>query len=80
MPATVVSSSGEEIVASLAAERPMPEAVIAANNLVAVEEIMSISARLIVNQAALKLKRDAIQPLLDGFAGAAVREATDAAA
>ena len=30
-----------------------------ANNLVAVEEIMPISARLIVNQAALKLKRDA---------------------
>jgi ATP phosphoribosyltransferase len=36
-----------------------------ANRLVAVEEIRPISARLIVNQAALKLKRDAIQPLLD---------------
>ena len=34
-----------------------------ANNLVAVEEIMPISSRrLIVNQAALKLKREAIQP------------------
>ena len=38
-----------------------------ANNLVAVEEIVPVSARLIVNQAALKLKRDAIQPLLDAF-------------
>lgn len=38
-----------------------------ANNLVAVEEILSVSARLIVNQAALKLKRGVIQPLLDQF-------------
>ncbi len=38
-----------------------------ANHLVAVEQIMSISSRLIVNRAALKLKRDAIQPLLDAF-------------
>ena len=38
-----------------------------ANNLVAVEEILPVSARLVVNQAALKLKRDAIQPLLDAF-------------
>ena len=41
-----------------------------ANRLCAVEEIRPISARLIVNQAALKLKRDAIQPLLDTFAKA----------
>ena len=41
-----------------------------ANNLVAVEEILSVSARLIVNQAALKLKRSTIQPLLDSFAKA----------
>ena len=41
-----------------------------ANNLKAVEEIAPISARLIVNQVALKLKRDAIQPLLDAIAGA----------
>jgi ATP phosphoribosyltransferase len=38
-----------------------------ANNLVAVEDIMAISARLIVNQAALKLKGAAIQPLIDAF-------------
>jgi ATP phosphoribosyltransferase len=38
-----------------------------ANRLHAVEEIRPISARLIVNQAALKLKRDAVQPLLDTF-------------
>jgi ATP phosphoribosyltransferase len=41
-----------------------------ANRLRAVEEIRPISARLIVNQAALKLKRDRIQPLLDAFAQA----------
>jgi len=36
-----------------------------ANNLVAVEDIRQISARLIVNQAALKLKYHALQGLLD---------------
>jgi ATP phosphoribosyltransferase len=41
-----------------------------ANNLVAVEEIGPISSRLVVNQAALKLKRAAIQPLIDAFARA----------
>jgi ATP phosphoribosyltransferase len=41
-----------------------------ANNLRAVEEIAQISSRLVVNQAALKLKRDTIQPMLDAFAGA----------
>jgi ATP phosphoribosyltransferase len=46
-----------------------------ANRLHAVEEIRAISARLIVNQAALKLKRDAIQPLLDAFAEAAGKHA-----
>jgi ATP phosphoribosyltransferase len=38
-----------------------------ANGLTAVETIRDVSARLVVNQAALKLKRDAIQPLLDAF-------------
>jgi ATP phosphoribosyltransferase len=42
-----------------------------ANNLVAVEEIMSISSRLVVNQAALKLKRELIQPLIETFSEAA---------
>jgi len=41
-----------------------------ANRLHAVEEIRPISARLIVNQAALKLQRDAVQPLLDTFSKA----------
>jgi ATP phosphoribosyltransferase len=41
------------------------------NGLVAVEEIMPVSARLIVNQAALKTKRAALQPLIEAFAGAA---------
>ncbi|MHB9116956.1 MAG: ATP phosphoribosyltransferase [Burkholderiales bacterium] len=39
-----------------------------ANNLVAVEDIMAISSRLVVNQAALKLKRETIRPLIDTFA------------
>ncbi len=46
-----------------------------ANRLRAVEEIRPISARLIVNQVALKLKRDAIQPLLHKFAKAAEKHA-----
>jgi ATP phosphoribosyltransferase len=41
-----------------------------ANNLIAVEEIMPISSRLIVNRAALKLKHNEIQPLIDAFAAA----------
>ena len=39
-------------------------ATLAANGLAEVETIMPISSRLIVNQAALKLKRDAIAPLV----------------
>ena len=38
-----------------------------ANNLVEVERIMDISARLVVNQAALKLKRDEIRRIIDAF-------------
>jgi ATP phosphoribosyltransferase len=45
-----------------------------ANDLVAVEDIAPISARLIVNPAALKLKRDTMQPLLDAIAGAVTAE------
>jgi ATP phosphoribosyltransferase len=41
-----------------------------ANDLVEVEEIMPISSRLVVNQAALKLKRAALAPLLEAFARA----------
>jgi ATP phosphoribosyltransferase len=51
-----------------------------ANNLVAVEEIMPISARLIVNQAALKLKDETLQPLLEAFARAVGPAYSDAAA
>ena len=39
-----------------------------ANHLVEVEEIMKISSRLIVNQAALKLKREPIRAIIDAFA------------
>ncbi len=39
-----------------------------ANNLVAVEHIIDISSRLIVNQAALKLKREKLDPIIDAFA------------
>lgn len=38
-----------------------------ANNLVEVEEICDISSRLVVNQAALKLKRARLQPILEAF-------------
>ncbi len=38
-----------------------------ANNLVEVEKIMDISSRLVVNQAALKLKRERLQPILAAF-------------
>lgn len=41
-----------------------------ANNLKAVEEIMPVSARLIINQAALKVKRETIQPMLTAFSKA----------
>ena len=41
-----------------------------ANHLIAVEEIMPISSRLVINQASLKLKRAQIQPIIDAFAGA----------
>jgi ATP phosphoribosyltransferase len=41
-----------------------------ANNLVEVERIMDISSRLVVHQAALKLKQRALRSLIDAFAGA----------
>jgi ATP phosphoribosyltransferase len=41
-----------------------------ANNLIEVEPIMEISSRLVVNQAALKLKRDEIRRIIDAFQGA----------
>ena len=41
-----------------------------ANKLVAVEDIMGISSRLVVNQASLKVKRETLQPIIDAFAQA----------
>ncbi|HYD33195.1 MAG TPA: ATP phosphoribosyltransferase [Methylophilaceae bacterium] len=41
-----------------------------ANHLKAVEEVDEISSRLIVNQASFKLKRELLQPVMDGFAQA----------
>lgn len=38
-----------------------------ANKLVEVEHIMEISSRLVVNQAALKMKRETLQPILAAF-------------
>jgi len=49
-----------------------------ANDLVVVEEILPISARLIVNPAALKLKRDAVQPLLEALAAAVAARRSEA--
>ena len=45
-----------------------------ANNLVEVEHIMDISSRLVVNRAALKLKREKLQPIIDAFDNASRRE------
>jgi len=42
-----------------------------ANNLVAVETILDISSRLVVNQAALKLKRTRLEPIIKAFTNAA---------
>ena len=44
-----------------------------ANDLVTLEEIMPVSARLIVNQAALKTRRAELLPIVDAFAKAAKR-------
>ena len=41
-----------------------------ANHLVEVERIMDISSRLVVNQSALKVKREGLRPILDAFARA----------
>lgn len=45
-----------------------------ANHLTAVEHIMDISSRLIVNRAALKVKHGDIQPIIDAFASALVTQ------
>ncbi len=47
-----------------------------ANDLVAVEDIMPISARLVVNPGGLKMKRDLVKPLLDALAAASQAKAT----
>jgi ATP phosphoribosyltransferase len=44
-----------------------------ANGLVEVEDILPVSARLVVSQAALKTKRASLQPLVDAFARVAAR-------
>ena len=46
-----------------------------ANKLVEVEHIMEISSRLVVNQAALKLKRERLRPLIDAIATAVAPQA-----
>jgi ATP phosphoribosyltransferase len=46
-----------------------------ANKLRIVEEVAAISARMIVNQASLKLKREDVQPILDAFSQAVGRPA-----
>jgi ATP phosphoribosyltransferase len=47
-----------------------------ANRLVEVERIMDISSRLVVNQAALKLKREILKPMIDAIAAAVAAPAT----
>ena len=56
----------EAVSIALGAKIGKPEA----NKLVEVERIMDISSRLVVNQAALKLKRERIRALIAAFAGA----------
>jgi ATP phosphoribosyltransferase len=51
-----------------------------ANDLVAVEDVMPITARLIVNPASLKLKRDVAKPLIDALARVAAGQAQATAA
>jgi ATP phosphoribosyltransferase len=46
-----------------------------ANNLQEVEHIMDISSRLVVNQAALKLKRERLQPIIEAFERASRKQA-----
>jgi ATP phosphoribosyltransferase len=41
-----------------------------ANHLVEVEKVMDISSRLVVNPAALKLKREGLRALIDAFEAA----------
>jgi ATP phosphoribosyltransferase len=50
-----------------------------ANDLVVVEEIRPISARLVVNPAALKLKRAVMKPLIDALAAVVASRARDEA-
>ncbi len=45
-----------------------------ANHLIEVERIMDISSRLVVNQAALKLKQHDIRAIIDAFAGAVKKD------
>ena len=47
-----------------------------ANHLLEVEKIMDISARLVVNPAALKLKREPLRALIDAFESATFESAT----
>jgi ATP phosphoribosyltransferase len=47
-----------------------------ANDLVVVEEVMPISSRLVVSPAALKLKRDRVQPLLNALTAAVAARRT----
>jgi ATP phosphoribosyltransferase len=51
-----------------------------ANDLVAVEDIMPITSRLVVNPAALKLRRELVKPLIDALAAAVAADSALAAA
>ena len=50
-----------------------------ANHLIEVERIMDISSRLVVNQAALKLKQAQIRPIIDAFTQAIAKTAVPTA-
>jgi sugar lactone lactonase YvrE len=62
------AGSGEVVSWDLATKQEKVHASgLKANDLVAVEDIMPISSRLVVNRAALKTRHTQLQPLLDAF-------------
>ena len=59
-----LSGLADAIVDLVSSGRTLP-----ANDLAIVEDIAPVSARLVVNPAALKLKRELVQPILEALAG-----------
>ena len=71
-----IESSVESILADAIVDLVASGNTLKANALVEVEEIMQISARLVVNKAALKLDREPIRALIDSLAAAVAAAGT----